>query len=220
MIQAVLWDVDGTLIDSEPLNRRCLYEICAEFSRPIQEDEKPTLYARSFAEMWEILGGQHTFPVSYQEWCSAFAERYRSLSATGHARPGAVDVVRRLAAMSVPQASVSNNIRALTEINLDIVGVCDVMAFLVCLEDVTRGKPDPEPYRIACERLHLDPDACLAVDDSPVGIQSAKAAGLFTVAFPGTALETCSFDFGAHADTVIQSMTDFPWGRFEHFLTS
>ncbi|MCG8511853.1 MAG: HAD family phosphatase, partial [Rhodospirillales bacterium] len=199
---------------------RCLYEICAEFARPIREDEKPALFARSFAEMWEILGGENTFSVSYQEWCNAFAARYRSLAATGRARAGAIDTVRRLASMNVPQASVSNNVRALTEINLDIVDVSDFMAFLVCHEDVRRGKPDPEPYRKACERLNLKPDTCLAVDDSPVGVQSAKAAGLFTVAFPGTSSEASGFDFGAHADMVLRSMADFPWGRFEHFSTS
>ena len=68
--------------------------------------------------------------------------------------------------------------------------------------------------------LNLKPHACLAVDDSPVGVQSAKAAGLFTVAFPGTSSEASGFDFGAHADMVLRSMANFPWGRFEHFSTS
>ena len=216
MIQAVLWDVDGTLIDSEPLNRRCFYEVCAALGRPVLEDEKPKLFARSFPEVWEILSENYTFPVSYSAWCQAFVDRYKSLSKDGVARAGVVKTVRRLAAMKAPQACVSNNMRKLTEINLDIIGVRDAMAFLVCLEDVNRGKPDPESYLKACARLNLKPDQCLAVDDSPVGVSAAKAAGLYTVAFPGTSEDAPDFDFTTHAQMVVHSMDAFPWSFIAH----
>jgi HAD superfamily hydrolase (TIGR01509 family) len=216
VIHAVLWDVDGTLIDSEPLNRRCFHDICAAFGRPVREDEKSKLFARSFPEVWDILSENYTFPVSYTAWCQAFVDRYKSLSNNGAARTGVIETVRRLTAMRVPQACVSNNMRKLTEINLDIVGVRDAMAFLVCLEDVNRGKPDPESYLKACARLKLEPGQCLAVDDSPVGVAAAKAAGLYTVAFPGTSQDAPDFDFATHAQMVVHSMDAFPWSLMAH----
>ena len=89
-------------------------------------------------------------------------------------------------ALGVAQACVSNSGRAVVDANLDALGIRQTMAFSISLDDVSAGKPDPEPYREAARRFALPPAAVVAVEDSGAGARSARAAGLYVVGYaPG-----------------------------------
>jgi beta-phosphoglucomutase-like phosphatase (HAD superfamily) len=78
---------------------------------------------------------------------------------------------------------VSNSGRSIVDANLDALGIRRLMAFSISLEDVARGKPDPEPYREAARRLAIRPAAIVAVEDSGAGARSARSAGLYVMGY-------------------------------------
>ncbi len=97
--------------------------------------------------------------------------------------PGAIEVMRELVARGVAQACVSNSGRRIVDANIKALGIGDMIAFSLSLDDVSSGKPDPEPYRQAARRLGAEPKATVAVEDSGAGARSARAAGLYVVGY-------------------------------------
>ena len=124
------------------------------------------------------------------------------------ARPGARETVDMLAANGVAQAAVSTAARRIVLANLEAVGVHHAMRFAIAREDVARTKPDPDPYVAAAKRLALPPSQCVAVEDTPIGVASARAAGMFVVAFPNAM--TNELDFSA-ADLRVEHLAEVPW---------
>jgi HAD superfamily hydrolase (TIGR01509 family) len=98
-------------------------------------------------------------------------------------RPGAHELLVALRAAAVPTALVTSTRRHLTEIALDTIGR-EFFAATVCGDEVRRPKPHPDPYLRAAELLQVDPARCVAIEDSPIGIASAEAAGCVVVAIP------------------------------------
>ncbi len=91
--------------------------------------------------------------------------------------------MRDLAARGVAQACVSNSGRTIVDANIEALGIGKIIAFSISLDDVSSGKPDPEPYREAARRLGAEPQAVVAVEDSGAGARSARAAGLYVVGY-------------------------------------
>ena len=91
--------------------------------------------------------------------------------------------MRELAARGVAQACVSNSGRTIVDANIGALDIGGIIAFSLSLDDVTAGKPDPEPFRQAARRLGALPAATVAVEDSGAGARSARAAGLFVVGY-------------------------------------
>ena len=91
--------------------------------------------------------------------------------------------MRELAARGVAQACVSNSGRRIVDANISALGIGKIIAFSMSLDDVSAGKPDPEPYREAARRFGLKPPAVVAVEDSGAGARSARAAGLYVVGY-------------------------------------
>ena len=91
--------------------------------------------------------------------------------------------MRKLVARGVAQACVSNSGRRIVDANIKALGIGEMIAFSLSLDDVSSGKPDPEPYREAARRLGAAPQATVAVEDSGAGARSARAAGLYVVGY-------------------------------------
>ena len=89
----------------------------------------------------------------------------------------------KLAERGIAQACVSNSGRTIVDANIEALGIGKIIAFSMSLEDVSAGKPDPEPYREAARRLALPAAAVVAVEDSGAGARSARAAGLYVVGY-------------------------------------
>ncbi len=180
-----LFDVDGTLFDSERLWAEALalaLEDLGERQRP--EALMARIYGMAWPDAWRAL--RAAYPEAL-EGLSAFAlgqmmvGRFEALFA---ARPpvirGAADLLRRLRARGVPCAYVSGSPRATIARDLAAAGLGGLLdeARSVPSDDVSRGKPDPEGYRLAAERFGVDPARAVAFEDSRVGAQAALAAGV------------------------------------------
>jgi len=177
-IQAIAWDVDGTLVDSEPLHHRALLHGSAAFGVDLSDLPDQAFRGVHMGDVWGILRPRLPATLGEAEWLAAINRHYVAHRHELIAVPQAVSTIREIAKMGLSQVCVSNSGRMIVDANLDALGVSELMAFSISLDDVPRGKPDPYPYTEACRRLGLEPASVLAVEDSLTGVTSAVAAGL------------------------------------------
>ncbi len=177
-LRAVAWDVDGTLVDSEPLHHRALVAATLAFGIDLSDLPEQHFRGIHMGDVWTALRARLPPALQEAEWLYAITSHYIADRGVLKPLPGAVETIAALAIREVPQACVSNSHRAIVEANLDALGISHFMAFTIAFDDVAAGKPDPEPYRIAARRFGLAPAAVLAVEDSEAGLISAAAAGL------------------------------------------
>lgn len=213
MIEAVLWDIDGTLLDSEPFHFKSIVAVCAAHGQTVPKSDYDRLLGRSMAEVYAMLNAAQPMPLDLPQLAAACSDYYIANVADVPARTGALEKVTELAERGIPQACVSNSGRRVVEANfsaiVNTIARPDVLRFALSRDDVTHGKPHPEPYLRAAERLGVHPSACIVVEDSPIGARSAKAAGMVTIAWPQHA--TLEFD---PVDHLISDLSDLDWPAF------
>jgi HAD superfamily hydrolase (TIGR01509 family) len=184
VIAAVVFDLDGVLVDSEPVWERVRRRYVAEHDGRWPDDAQRRLMGMSTSEwaayLSELAGGRVPPDQVATQVIDAMAAEYeRHLPLI----PGSVDAVRRLAGRW-PLAVASSSPPRLIRIVLDVSGLAAVFAATVSSEEVPRGKPAPDVYLAAAARIGADPAACAAVEDSSNGVRSAAAAGMRVVAVP------------------------------------
>jgi HAD superfamily hydrolase (TIGR01509 family) len=183
VFRAVAWDIDGTLIDSEPLHQRSLIESGAEFGVDLSDLPDEAFRGVHMRDIWKALKPRFPKAVDRKTWIAAIERFYVARAPSLSPIPGALETVRWLAERGVAQACVSNSGRKIVDANLDALQIRPAISFSISLEDVSAGKPDPEPYREAARRFALPADAVVAVEDSGAGARSARAAGLYVVGY-------------------------------------
>ncbi len=177
-LRAVAWDVDGTLVDSEPLHHAALLAGSRRWGVDFSDLSDQAFRGIHMGDVWTALRPRLPKTLAEAEWQAAIIDHYIDNRRSLAPLPGALETIEALAARNIPQVCVSNSHRRIVEANLDALGITSHMRFLVAIEDVAAGKPDPEPYRLACTKLGLDPGTVLAVEDSATGALSAYQAGL------------------------------------------
>lgn len=210
--KGIIWDVDGTLIDSEPLHFEALLAITKQCGCPVDECVSETLLGASLADVWGHLHREHTPAIPKSVWMQRIVDYYLSHVATSTARPGVISRIQRLWQCGVPLASVSTAERLILNANLDALSLTRFMRCTLSREDVRHTKPSPEPYLLACHRLELSPQDCIAIEDTEIGVESAHRAGLTTVAWPHAMSMRQDF---SKANMVIQHLEDLPWSTLE-----
>ena len=183
-IRAVIFDLDGVLIDSEHLweKVRRAYVLAAGGT---YHDAVTTDVMGMSAPEWShyIVSRLGVARPARQISDDIVRELTSVYRATPPTYPGAVEAVRRIAAR-VPVAVASSSNRSLIDLFVEISGLGDTFATTVSSEEVGRGKPSPDVYLRAAEKLGIDPRACGAVEDSSNGIRAAHAAGCYVIALP------------------------------------
>ena len=182
---ALLFDFNGTLSDDEGVQCAIFRELFAEQGRPLNEQEYfDVLAGRSDPEIVERwLGAGHPATADVLD---RRVQLFRERAGDGSTVPPHVrESVLRAAGRS-RLAVVSGAVRSEVDMVLRAADI-DVFELIVSAEDVTRGKPDPEGYLLALQRLRLEAADAIAIEDAPPGIAAAKAAGLSCVAVLGTA---------------------------------
>jgi len=184
---AVLFDMDGLLIDSEPLWLEAERSVMARLGSGWTEADQMALLGGSLERTVRYLlakAARPAPPEAIAEWLmDGMTERVRQDGVP--LRPGARALLAAVAAAGLPHALVTSSERSFMDAVLASTGMrFDV---LVCAEDVTVTKPDPEPYLLACKRVGVHPADCFALEDSPNGVASAEAAGCRVFAVPSLA---------------------------------
>jgi HAD superfamily hydrolase (TIGR01509 family) len=196
MIRAIAWDVDGTLIDSEPVHHAALIKVSARYGLTIEADDDRFIGV-AMEDVWKTLVRHYPPALTRTQWLAEIVDAYVECAPQLKPIAGAREAVMACQQMGLPQCCVSNSARRIVDANLKAIGLGEMMEFVVAREDVVDGKPDPAPYALACQRLALAPEMVLAVEDSPVGAASARAAGL--------AVMLLGRDF-THFETLVKSI--------------
>ena len=184
MIEAVVFDLDGVVVDSEQVwdevREALVHERGGRWHEQAQADMMGMSSPEWSAYMHETLGLAEPAAEINDEVVRRMLERYRGGPPL---LPGAVEAVERLAARW-PLAVASSSNRPLIEAVLASARIAERFVATVSSEEVPRGKPAPDVYLEAARRLRLPPGRCAAVEDSANGIRSAHAAGMRVLALP------------------------------------
>jgi HAD superfamily hydrolase (TIGR01509 family) len=186
-VRAVLWDMDGTLVDSEKLWDVSLSALYESFGGAMSRDTRAALVGASADETILTVYAELDLdpdPAAMAESNRWLHEHTAELFADG--LPwcnGAREMLEALAAERTPMALVTNTQRALTERALNSIGR-QYFSVSVCGDEVPNGKPAPDPYLRAAELLGLEPSDCLAVEDSVTGAAAAEVAGCAVLVVP------------------------------------
>jgi HAD superfamily hydrolase (TIGR01509 family) len=184
VVDAVIFDLDGVLVDSEPVWEDVRRRYVAEHGGRWQPDTQRRLMGMSTGEwaryLSDELGVDRTAEQVAADVVGEMASRY---AARVPLVPGADVVVRELVARW-PLGLASSSPPRLIEAALAASGLADAFAVTLSTERVPRGKPAPDVYLAVAERLAVDATACVAVEDSSNGVRSAAAAGMSVIAVP------------------------------------
>jgi HAD superfamily hydrolase (TIGR01509 family) len=207
-IEAVVFDMDGVLVDTEHLWDEVREELTAEWGGRYTPEAQQAMMGMSSKEwsryLHEVVGLREPPDVITGEVVRRMLARYEvDLPVV----PGAVEAVRRLAAAGFRLAVASSSNRELIDTVLSELGLTDVFEVTVSSEEVARGKPAPDVYLEAARRLGVEPRRCAAVEDSTSGIRSAHAAGMHVVAYPNRHFPPRE-DVLALVDVRVRSMAD------------
>ncbi|MET7951937.1 HAD-IA family hydrolase [Micromonospora sp. NPDC005324] len=180
---AYLFDCDGTIVDSMPLHYLAWQRALEEWGCEFPEDLFYAWGGRPTADIIVALNEQQglAMPVAavVERRESYYQELLPQLAAVPEVLAHIHDAHRR-----VPFAVVSGSTRASVTASLDALGLLDRFDVLVCADDYTRAKPDPEAFLLAAEQLRVPPESCLVFEDTDLGIQAATAAGMASVRVP------------------------------------
>ena len=207
MIDAVVFDMDGVLIQSEEVWDEVREAYVRERGGRYDAEIQRAMMGMSSTEWSRYLHETAGVPDK-PEAINAEVVR-RMLASYRHHLPlidGAVDAVRRLAAR-YPLGLASSSNRQLIDTALEIAGLTSYFKATVSSEEVARGKPAPDVYLEAAHRLGVDPTHCAAVEDSHGGIRSAKAAGMRVIAFPNPSYPPDE-EALVQADVIVRSLDE------------
>ncbi|WP_436530130.1 HAD family hydrolase [Actinoplanes sp. HUAS TT8] len=181
----MLFDMDGTLVDSEKLWGVALEDLAVRAGGRLSADARLAMVGTSMPVSMAIFREDMAQPDRPSEPDVAWiTERVADLFADGLAwRPGAQELLLAVRAAGVPTALVTSTARRLAEVALKTLGA-ENFDVLVCGDEVGRPKPDPEPYLTAAGLLGVPIGECVAIEDSPSGVASAVAAGARVLAVP------------------------------------
>jgi HAD superfamily hydrolase (TIGR01509 family) len=206
-IQAVVFDLDGVLLDSEPVWGRVREQVTEELGGRWHDGAQREMMGMSSTEWSRYMHDALGVPLAPEEISDEVVRRVADVYREELPLiEGAPEAVERLAARW-PLGLASSANRELIDLVLDLSGLARFFAATVSSEEVAHGKPAPDVYLEAARELGVDPGACAAVEDSGNGIRAAKAAGMTAIAIPNASFPP-EPDALAAADVVLDSLAE------------
>jgi HAD superfamily hydrolase (TIGR01509 family) len=180
-LRAVLWDMDGVLVDSTELHYMSWNKALADFGIPLTRKKFLKFFGRAPAEVTEGVIGSGVSPTVQAEIRQRKDMFFNDLAPRLVRRiPGALDWVRKFSAHYLQAVASSATLHQVT-LMLDSVGLSGYFQTMVTSSDVP-GKPDPTVFLTAAMKLHIEPTTCLVIEDSPSGVEASRRAGMRVIA--------------------------------------
>ncbi|WP_263367365.1 HAD family hydrolase [Edaphobacter bradus] len=181
--EAYLFDCDGTIVDSMPLHYVAWKTVLSEWNCEFPEELFYSWGGMPVAEIISTLNAKHGLSMPVEETRKRKEQMYFDLLPQ---LKGVPEVIEHIDAShgKVPFAVVSGSTRDSVTASLNSLKLLDRFETLVCAGDYKKGKPDPEAFLMAADRLGVAPEACLVFEDAEIGIQAATAAGMASVKVP------------------------------------
>ncbi|MER8725269.1 HAD family phosphatase [Mesorhizobium sp. M1027] len=187
--KAVFWDMDGTLVDSEPLHEAALIAALHSVGIVPPADLHDRVLGIAAWPVYEMLRDEFGLDLPFDDWIVRKYDHYLPMAETLTPRRGAIEIFNELRALGIPQAVVSNSDRLIVDANLRAVGLVYPGMKTVSRNDVREGKPHAEPFLRAAWLADVDPAEAVAVDDSVTGAAAGLAAGMKTIFWPEVPME-------------------------------
>jgi HAD superfamily hydrolase (TIGR01509 family) len=176
---AIIFDMDGVLLDSEPLHFAALSSVLADDGVSLSRAENEAFIGLTVEATFGALIARYALPRSMAEYIHAYdAAVLAVLEVTRQPAEGVLDLLRAAHARGMHLALASSSRRVWVDATLRSIGLNEAFEVIVSGDDVQHGKPDPEIYLLAASRLGLPPKQCLAIEDAPNGVLSARRAGM------------------------------------------
>lgn len=203
--EACLFDLDGTLVDSEPLFELSERRLLSSWGIEVDEELRHELFGRSAASFFEIvlrrfpdsplreLPPEERFALKNRSYLETAAGRVRCFGPTEA-------LARSLADRGLPLAIASSSTHEIIDFELEATGLGPLFPVRVSAVDVPRGKPEPDVFLEAARRLGVDPRRCLVLEDSYFGLLAAKASGAYVLSLPAPGSDLARY---ADADLLV-----------------
>lgn len=203
-LKAVVFDMDGLMVDSEPLSRQAWDEFLRPYNGHITDEMQSQIIGLRADLSTPLIKETYNIPLSVEAIIEQRKIIYKRIRANGvPMMPGLMMLQGHISQRRLPWAVASSSGREHVHEVLEQLELDGSVYATACGDEVTNGKPAPDIYLLAAERLGIDPTLCLALEDSGPGSRAAVAAGMRTIAIPNN--ETKSADF-SHAYAVYGSL--------------
>ena len=212
MISAVIFDMDGVIIDSEPVHARMEQELMDDLGLEISDEEYARYVGRS--DLWHRIKEEYDMDFEVEELRQRKESRYISyLKESFNEGPveGVIDLIGRLDAGGMTLVLASSSSMKNIELVLEKFGLSDRFSFKISGADLETSKPHPEIFLKAAQMADVKPAECLVIEDSENGVRAAKAAGMRCIGYKNP--NSGSQDLGA-ADWIIGHFDEFDLERY------
>jgi beta-phosphoglucomutase family hydrolase len=192
--KALIFDMDGLMLDSEPLYQEAWQAAAQELGYPIDAELYMSLIGRSSAEADRMFGQIFGAAFPVREFNQRWDELWRRLiQEKGIAlQPGLLPLLDWVEQQDIPKAVGTSSNRAEAEACLSLAGIRDRFSIIVTVDQVAAGKPEPDIFLAAAQQLAQAPEQCLVLEDSNAGVQAAQAAGMAVIMVPDLQVPTAA----------------------------
>lgn len=181
--KAAIFDMDGLLLDTEQVCMTAFQQTCIEMDIPFKQDIYLNIIGRNQAGIKPIIEQGYGDVLDYAVFHPRWMQRY--LAVVEHqaipVKSGVIELLEWLQIQNIPMVVATSTHNALAHKKLQLAGLAKYFSHITSGDEVTNGKPDPEIYLLAAQRLHINPKQCLAFEDSNNGVKSAVGAQMTTL---------------------------------------
>lgn len=178
MLKAIIFDMDGVIIDSEPLHFEVEKALAEKLGGKLDDDLHETFVGTTDYSMWDKLKKMFDFQPSVEEIVELkkemFVERIDEVKLMDNFR----ELVSSMYDEGYPMAVASSNNRKIVDMIIEKFDLVKYMKFVISGEEVDKGKPDPEIFLTAAKKMNVEAEDCLVIEDATSGVKAAKAAGM------------------------------------------
>jgi beta-phosphoglucomutase len=216
---AALWDMDGTLVDTAELHFAAWHRLCAELDRPFSRADFGATFGQRNPEIFRHLFGTVFSEAQIADLGNRKEEYYRAAARQGvQLLPGARELLATLHEGGIPQAIASSAPRANLDLILSLTHTTAFFNAIISMEDTTKGKPDPQVFLLAAEKLKVPPERCVVFEDAVAGVQAARAGGMHCVAVSFVGHHPAEKLQAAGADLVVKTLENVSLDQLDRLL--
>jgi beta-phosphoglucomutase len=209
-VYGAIWDMDGTLVDTAELHFDAWSAVAKELNLPFSRADFAATFGKRNPEILRQLYGNRFSEKEIAELGEKKEEHYRAAARRQGVKPlpGVKVLIEGLRQAGFKQAIGSSAPRANLDLILKLTGLASFFDVLVSMEDTQRGKPDPQVFLVAAERLGVSPNHCVVIEDAVAGVQAAKAGGMKCIAVDFVSHHGQAALRSAGADLVVKNLEE------------
>jgi HAD superfamily hydrolase (TIGR01509 family) len=185
-IQAVIFDIDGLMLDSERVSQKSWSQVMKAAGYHLSDEIYLKMIGRTEKDVKHILADAYGADFPFEEMYRQREDRFREMIARDGIplKPGLIDLLAQVDALGLKKAVASSTYCTLAELKLSSAGIRDYFQVVITGDEVVNGKPAPDLFLAAAKKIGIDPQNCLVLEDSQAGIQAAHAAGMVSILVP------------------------------------